>query len=159
MQLLLQPRASLPEGHIMIPSIQKNINDRSVWFFCNEIGAVTQYPYNRALIWGVGSAFHPMKIHILWPKYSGPPIPPEQVYWPPPPPSPTKLFNQALDHFFCWTWPFLDNKFSSIFCDPPPPLPSPLKGEKLFVIAFRRYIISHGVQTLSNGPETRGLTE
>ena len=38
-----------------------NINDRSVWLSYNVIGAVAQRPYD----WGVGSAFHPMKIHIL----------------------------------------------------------------------------------------------
>ena len=37
-----------------------NINDRSVWLSYNVIGAVAQRPYD----WGVGSAFHPMKIHI-----------------------------------------------------------------------------------------------
>ena len=61
MKLLLQPTASLPARHSMIASDQININHRRVWLFYNEIGAVAQCPYN----WGVGSAFHPMKIHIL----------------------------------------------------------------------------------------------
>ena len=60
MKLLLQPTASLPARHSMIASEQININHRRVWLFYNEIGAVAQCPYN----WGVGSAFHPMKIHI-----------------------------------------------------------------------------------------------
>ena len=65
MKLLLQPTASLPARHSMIASDQININHRRVWLFYNEIGAVAQCPYN----WGVGSAFHPMKIHILFFKF------------------------------------------------------------------------------------------
>ena len=45
----------------MIASKQINIDHRRVWLFYNEIRAVAQCPYD----WGVGSAFHPMKIHIL----------------------------------------------------------------------------------------------
>ena len=41
--------------------MQTDIIGRRVWLFYNAIGAVAQCPYN----WGVGSAFHPMKIHIL----------------------------------------------------------------------------------------------
>ena len=37
-----------------------NINDPSVWLSYNVIAAVAQRPYDL----GVGSAFHPMKIHI-----------------------------------------------------------------------------------------------
>ena len=37
-----------------------NFNGSCIWFFYNEIGAVAQCPNN----WGVGSAFHRMKIHI-----------------------------------------------------------------------------------------------
>ena len=37
-----------------------NFNSRCIWLFYNEIGAVAQCPNN----WGVGSAFHRMKIHI-----------------------------------------------------------------------------------------------
>ena len=51
LQSLLQPRVSLPAI---------DINGRRVWLFYNAIGAVAQCPYN----WGVGSAFHLMKIHI-----------------------------------------------------------------------------------------------
>ena len=42
--------------------MQMNINHCRVWLFYNEMGAVAQCPNN----WGVGSAFHPKKIHILW---------------------------------------------------------------------------------------------
>ena len=45
----------------MIVSMQININHCRVWLFYNEMGAVAQCPNN----WGVGSAFHPKKIHIL----------------------------------------------------------------------------------------------
>ena len=44
----------------MIASMQININHCRVWLFYNEMGAVAQCPNN----WGVGSAFHPKKIHI-----------------------------------------------------------------------------------------------
>ena len=44
----------------MIASTQININHCRVWLFYNEMGAVAQCPNN----WGVGSAFHPKKIHI-----------------------------------------------------------------------------------------------
>ena len=37
-----------------------NFNSRCIWLFYNEIGAVAQCTNN----WGVGSAFHRMKIHI-----------------------------------------------------------------------------------------------
>ena len=46
----------------MIASMQMNINHCRVWLFYNEMGAVAQCPNN----WGVGSAFHPKKIHILY---------------------------------------------------------------------------------------------
>ena len=46
----------------MIVSMQININHCRVWLFYNEMGAVAQCPNN----WGVGSAFHPKKIHILF---------------------------------------------------------------------------------------------
>ena len=46
----------------MIASKQINIDHRRVWLFYNEIRAVAQCPYD----WGVGSAFHPMKIHIYF---------------------------------------------------------------------------------------------
>ena len=42
--------------------MQTDIIGRRVWLFYNAIGAVAQCPYN----WGVGSAFHPMKIHIFY---------------------------------------------------------------------------------------------
>ena len=42
--------------------MQINVNGCSVSLFYNVIGAVPQCPYN----WGVGSAFHLMKIHILY---------------------------------------------------------------------------------------------
>ena len=45
----------------MIASMQININHCRVWLFYNEMGAVAQCPNN----WGVGSAFHPKKIHIF----------------------------------------------------------------------------------------------
>ena len=45
----------------MIVSMQININHCRVWLFYNEMGAVAQCPNN----WGVGSAFHPKKIHIF----------------------------------------------------------------------------------------------
>ena len=45
----------------MIASMQMNINHCRVWLFYNEMGAVAQCPNN----WGVGSAFHPKKIHIF----------------------------------------------------------------------------------------------
>ena len=61
MQLLFQPSASLQTRHSMIASMQININHCRVWLFHNEMGAVAQCPNN----WGVGSAFHPKKIHIL----------------------------------------------------------------------------------------------
>ena len=35
---------------------------RCIWFFFDAIGALAQCPNN----WGAGSAFHPMKIHILY---------------------------------------------------------------------------------------------
>ena len=60
MQLLLQPRVTHPARHKMLARVQININDCRVWSFFNEIGALAQCPHN----WGVGSAFHPMKIHI-----------------------------------------------------------------------------------------------
>ena len=60
MQLPLQPKTSIPTKHSMIASKQINIDHRRVWLFYNEIRAVAQCPYD----WGVGSAFHPMKIHI-----------------------------------------------------------------------------------------------
>ena len=44
--------------------MQINNNHCRVWLFYNEMGAVAQCPNN----WGVGSAFHPKKIHILLPK-------------------------------------------------------------------------------------------
>ena len=44
----------------MIASMQININHCRVWLLYNEMGAVAQCPNN----WGVGSAFHPKKIHI-----------------------------------------------------------------------------------------------
>ena len=37
-----------------------NFNGRCIWLFYNKIVAVAQCPNN----WGVGSAFHRMKIHI-----------------------------------------------------------------------------------------------
>ena len=46
----------------MLARVQININDCRVWSFFNEIGALAQCPHN----WGVGSAFHPMKIHIIF---------------------------------------------------------------------------------------------
>ena len=52
--------ASLPAKHSLIASKQTNINHLCVWLFYNVIGATAQCPYN----WGVGSAFHCMKIHI-----------------------------------------------------------------------------------------------
>ena len=61
MQLLLQPRVTHPARHKMLARVQININDCRVWSFFNEIGALAQCPHN----WGVGSAFHPMKIQIL----------------------------------------------------------------------------------------------
>ena len=45
----------------MLEQMQTDIIGRHVWLFYNAIGAVAQCPYN----WGVGSAFHPMKIHIF----------------------------------------------------------------------------------------------
>ena len=60
MQLLFQPRDSLSASHNMLELMQIDVNGRCVWLFYNAIGAVAQCPYN----WGVGSAFHPMKIHI-----------------------------------------------------------------------------------------------
>ena len=46
----------------MLAWMQTDIIGRRVWLFYNAIGAVAQCPYN----WGVGSAFHPMKIHIYF---------------------------------------------------------------------------------------------
>ena len=46
----------------MIASMQININHCRVWLLYNEMGAVAQCPNN----WGVGSAFHPKKIHISY---------------------------------------------------------------------------------------------
>ena len=46
----------------MLERMQIDLNDRCVWLFYNAIGAVAQCPYN----WGVGSAFHRMKIHIQY---------------------------------------------------------------------------------------------
>ena len=62
MQLLLQPRVSLPARHKILAQMQINVNGCRVSLFYNAIGAVAQCPYN----WGVGSAFHLMKIHILF---------------------------------------------------------------------------------------------
>ena len=47
-----------------------NFNGSCIWFFYNEIGAVAQCPNN----WGVGSAFHSMKIHIYFRKNDCPAV-------------------------------------------------------------------------------------